>query len=60
MFVCKKVAVEQMVLMFGEQWKIVEGEHKDAIFICNVIVSTVSFRYVKARMTLYIHFSYEH
>ena len=28
-------------------------------FICNVIESIVSFRYVKACMTLYICFSYE-
>ena len=59
MFVCKKVEAEHMVCLFGEQWNIV-GEHKNDIFVCNVIESTMSFRYVKARMTLYIRFSYEH
>ena len=59
MFVCKKVEAENMVCLFGEQWSTVEGEHNNDIFMCNVIESTISFRYVKARMTLYIRFSYE-
>ena len=59
MFVCKKVVVEHMVCLFGEEWNTIEGEHKNDRFMCNVIESIVSFRYVKAHMTLYIHFSYE-
>ena len=59
MFVCKKIEAEHMVCLFGEQWSTVEGEHKNDIFMCNVIESSISFRYVKARMMLYIRFSYE-
>ena len=60
MFVCKKVVAEHMVYLFEEQWNTIEGEHKNDIFMCNVIEFTVPFRYVKASMTLYIRFSYEH
>ena len=60
MFMCKQVVAEHMVSSFGEQWKTIEGEHKNSIFNCNVIESKVTFRYVKAGMTLYILYSYKH
>lgn len=57
MFVCKMIGAKHMVYLFGEQQKTIEGKHKIDIF-CDVIESTISFKYVKARMTLYICFSY--
>lgn len=55
----QNVAGDDMVALLGDHWNIVNGEHKNDTFKCNIIDSTVSFRYLKTRVTLYIRFSYE-
>ena len=59
MFVCKEVRCEDMVALLGEHWNIVEGMHKGDTFKCNVVESSVAFRYLKSRATLCTRFYYE-
>ena len=59
MFACKSANAQELVDLFGDGWDMVEGVLKDENFKCNVVISSVSFKFLKARSTLSICFRYE-
>jgi hypothetical protein len=59
MYICREVGEDEMNGMLGNRWDIVEGVHQNDVFRCNVVPSTVTFRFLKARSVLYIRFHYQ-
>ena len=59
MYVCKGASAQELSDLFGDGWDIVEGVLKDEHFKCNVVSTSISFRFLKARSALSISFRYE-
>lgn len=59
MFICKRVDGVQMQSLLGDNWDVMEGVHKNDMFRCKVVESSVSFLFLQARSTLYLRFHYE-
>ena len=59
MYVCKSASAQELSDLFRDDWDIVEGVLKDEHFKCNVVTTSISFRFLKARSTLGISFRYE-
>ena len=60
MFACKSANAQELADLFGDGWDMVEGGVlQDENFKCNVVISSVSFKFLKAQSTLSICFRYE-
>ena len=59
MYICKELGSELMQGLLGEDWDINEGSHQGDVYRCNVVDSSVTFRFLKARSILYMRMHYQ-
>ena len=59
MFICKEIGFELMQGLLGEDWDVNKGSHQGDVYRCNVVDSSVTFRFLKGRSILYMHLHYQ-
>lgn len=59
MYICKEVESGLIQGLLGDGWDVNEGSHQGDVYKCNVVDSTVSFRFLKARSILYMRLHYQ-